>query len=122
MMNRRDFLVRIGGTLVAAPMVLQAVRCGGDDPAATDTTRWTAGSATVSGHSHTIQLLCTQLTSAGDVVYTSSSTNTHSHSVTLTSTQLASIGAGGSVTEISTADGMPVHQHSWTISKPAGTC
>ena len=123
-MNRREFLFRIGGTMVAVPMVLQAIGCGDDDsPAGPNATSWTVTSnADATSHSHTVSLLCSQLTSAGDVVYTTSAAGGgHTHSVTLTPAKLASIAAGDSVTQASDADGT-FHGHTWTISKPAGTC
>jgi|CXWL01.1.fsa_nt_gi hypothetical protein len=120
-MNRREFFVRIGGSMVAVPMVLEAISCGDNNPTGANGTNWTVTSDTISGHAHTILLQCSQLTSSGDVMYTSSSANSHTHQVTLIPTQLASIRTGGSVTQASDADGTG-HQHSWMISKPAGTC
>lgn len=123
-MNRREFLFRVGGSLVAVPMVLEAISCGSDSSTAPppDPNSWAVGSdADATGHSHAITLQCSQLTSAGDVVYTTSTTSAHSHTVTLTPTQLATIGAGGTVNPATDPDSTG-HGHAWTIQKPAGKC
>lgn len=120
-MNRRQFLVRIGGTLVAVPFVLQAVGCDEDDPAQPQQTdRFGIPSSTNSGHSHRITFMCSDL-SLGTLTYTSSTDGGHFHSLTLTLPQVQSIAAGQSVGPVfsSTADG---HDHTWTIQKPSNVC
>ena len=113
-MHRREFLVRMGGVLVAVPFVLEAVGCGDDAGgkfAVTSTTDTT-------GHTHSITVLCADLTANG-VTYTSSRTD-HTHTVTLGLTQLQMIAGGGSVDVTSSTDSS--HSHQWSIRKPAGTC
>lgn len=121
-MNRREFLFRIGGTVVAVPLVLEALGCGDDNTApGTNATNWTATSTgDATGHAHTITLQCSQLTSAGNVTYTASTVG-HAHQVTLIPAQLAILASGGSVTQASDPDATG-HGHSWTIQKPAATC
>ena len=113
-MNRREFLIRVGGTLIAVPMVLEAVSCGDDK------SEWDAQSSEVGGHTHSITVRCSQITGGADVVYTSSPSGGHVHSVTLTVANLNTIAGGSAVTvDGSAASG---HFHTWTISKPAGKC
>jgi len=120
-MNRREFLVRVGGTLVAVPMVLEAVSCGSDSspaaPAPTD--RFSVTSTSTNGHTHRITLLCTDLTQNG-ITYTSTTDSGHSHQVTIDATKLQSIAVGGTETVQNTPDG--THMHSWTIQKPTNVC
>jgi hypothetical protein len=120
--NRREFLVRMGGTLIAVPFVLEAVGCGSDNNPTNPNDPSFAKSSNPdgTGHSHSITIHCSQLTTSG-ATFTSTSVNGHSHSVTLDMTQLQQIAAGASVGPI-TSSSAASHTHQWTIQKPAGTC
>jgi len=120
-MNRREFLVRVGGTLVAIPFVLEAVSCGDDSsPTGTPTDQFDAQSEVAGGHTHSIRIVCTQLTSSTDILYTSSNSSGHTHTVSLTVANLTTIAGGGQInTNSSTASG---HFHQWSIRKPTGVC
>lgn len=119
-MNRRSFLIRVGGAVVAVPAVLQMTACGDDDGGAADaasTSSFTV-SSTMSGHTHMITVQCSALTSSGDVTLTSTTAAGHTHQVTITAAQLATVAGGGSAT-VSTTD---LHPHDWAISTPANAC
>jgi hypothetical protein len=121
-MNRREFLVRVGGTLVAVPMVLEAISCGSNTgpgpPVPTD--QFSSTSTSSSGHTHSITVQCTTLTQNG-FTYTSSVDSGHSHDLTLTVGQLQQIAAGNPVGPV-TSTNSGGHTHEWTIQKPAGVC
>jgi hypothetical protein len=119
-MDRRTFLVRLGGTLVAVPMVLEAVACGSSSPTQ-PTDRFSVDSSVTNNHAHSITLLCSQLSGGNNVEYTSSSSGSHSHKVQLTGAQLQTIQTGGQIDKDSIADATG-HVHSWSIRKPAGVC
>ncbi len=116
-MDRRSFLMRIGGTLVAVPVALVAVACGSDD-AEVDAANATQFSVTSSGaHTHALTIICADLQGTG-VTYTSGSGGGHSHQVTLTAAQVGQLAAGELVTVAITTP----HAHSWAIRKPANAC
>jgi hypothetical protein len=117
-MNRREFLVRVGGTVLAVPMVLEAVSCGDDNPV-TPQTSFTLDGSNVSGHSHFITIQCTELTHTS-AIFTSTIVNGHTHDVMLTQSELQTVGAGGSISKNSSVDSG--HFHSWIIQKPSGAC
>jgi hypothetical protein len=120
-MNRREFLVR-AGTFAAIPIVIQVVGCGEDDSSPTgQPTDRLSFSATLSGHSHTGVITCTQLNGGVDVTVTSSSGGSpvHNHTFTVTMQQLATLMSGGTVTISTSSAG---HPHDWSISRPAGVC
>lgn len=122
-MNRRSFLIRVGGTLVAVPTVLSAVACGGGDDggggggadASTGQTSFSVMNSDASGHSHQLVIQCSDLSGSG-VSYTA--TGGHTHTVMISQSELGMISSGSSVT-INTTDG---HAHTWIISKPSGAC
>ncbi|HUH05689.1 MAG TPA: hypothetical protein VML75_27030 [Kofleriaceae bacterium] len=120
-MNRRSFMIRVGGVLVAVPAVLQLTACGDDGGGggadAAPVTSFAVSSAG-SDHTHMITVQCTDLSSTGDVTYTSSNAGGHTHSVVVPAADLATVLGGGSVT-ITTDE---FHVHTWTISKPANAC
>ena len=119
-MNRREFLFRIGGTMVAVPMVLEAISCADDKAIGPNGTDWTQTSSTNSGHTHTILFVCAGLATHAGTPYVSSTVGSHSHDLTLDINELNTIISGGSITKVSTVnDG---HPHTWTIQTPAGTC
>jgi hypothetical protein len=122
-MNRREFLVRVSGTLVAVPIVIEAVGCGSDDdPAApTGTDEFSSPSTNVAGHTHEVTLQCSSLTMQGDLTLESTPTGAHTHRITLTAAQLQQIAAGNVVGPVtSTIDNG--HTHDWTLQKPSNSC
>ena len=108
--------------MVAVPAVLQMTACGDDDGGggadAANATTFNV-SSTMSGHTHSLTVVCADLGSTSDVTYTSGTASGHSHQVTIPAADLATIMGGGSVT-IDTSDGG--HPHAWTVSKPANAC
>jgi hypothetical protein len=121
-LNRRTFLVRVGGTMVAMPFVLELVSCGSSpsspNPPAQDD-RF-SGTGTGSGHTHSLTVLCLQLQAAVAVEITSGAggAGPHTHRVPISDAQLATLASGAPIT-IDTAD---LHPHTWTIQKPANVC
>lgn len=117
-MNRRSFILHVGGALVAVPAVLTLTACGddgggGDTPDANlGATSFQASTSDNSGHSHSITVQCSDL-SGNTATYTSTEGGGHTHSVTLDSTQLAAI-ADGETVMVDTTD---LHPHTWAISK-----
>jgi len=120
-MNRREFLFRIGGTMVAVPLVLEAISCGSDNTAAPSTTEFSQNSSTASSHSHTMRFVCAELATHAGMPYTSSNSGGHVHEITLDVTELNTILAGGAVGPV-TSTIVNGHAHTWTIQKPAGSC
>src|SRR5262249_33222533 len=122
-MNRREFLVRVGGTLVAVPFVLEAVSCGDDNNTGPqpNATSWHQDGTVAFSHTHTVTFQCTDLGMTTEKTYTSTPvTNqfgTHTHSLTFMPAELAMIAAGTAVPKTSSIDSM--HSHDWTVQKPA---
>ena len=117
-MNRRDFVFRLGGTLIAVPVFLEAISC--KDPHA-PTDQWDQTSQPDgTGHQHIVTVFCDDMTSTTQVVYTSVSAAGHAHSVTLGLTQLSLLSEGQPVNvQSAVADG---HNHLWTFQVPPGVC
>jgi hypothetical protein len=124
-MNRREFLVRVGGTLVAVPFVLEAVSCGSDNSSQpqANATSWSEDGNLVFSHTHRVTFQCTDLASSADKIYTSTAAGmpTHTHTLTLTPAELAMIASGSAVTKASNTD-TTMHAHMWVVQKPASTC
>jgi hypothetical protein len=123
-MKRRDFLMRIGGAMVAVPVVLVATACGDDDDGGGGNADAAAAtsfmSSSVGGdHTHALTIQCTDLSGSGDVTYTSSSGGGHTHQVTITRADLTTIMGGGTATVMITDLG---HDHTWMITKPSSAC
>jgi len=111
-MKRREFLVNVGGALIAVPAVLIATSCGDDD----DDGGGGEFSVTSDGdHKHTLVVKCGDLSKTSDVSYTSGpgGANSHTHVVVLTGAQLTMINAGTSVAVSITQP----HPHAWVIAK-----
>jgi len=111
-MNRREFLVRLGGMslLVVLPEVLAG--CGSGDLTITS-------DADANGHTHTITITSAQIT--GGAAYngnTSQYSDGHYHVVAVNASQLATVNAGGTV-QVSTSSttGGSSHTHTFTIHK-----
>lgn len=122
-MKRREFLVKIGGTVIAVPFALEVVGCGSDygdggDGGGGDSNGFTVTSAPSSGHTHDVTVFYADLTGppANGVTYTSTTSAGHSHNITLSQTQLTQINNGETVTVTSTSNSG--HTHTWTIRKP----
>ncbi len=130
MLTRRQLLTR-GSTLLVLVPVLPALiqgcssgsssdhqgggSCAGTDPLSTVN----------AGHTHTVCVPNSDMTSppAAGATYTSSNDGNHTHTIALTAQQLSTISSGGSVTVTSSSDVDPVngeaHTHNWTIIKMA---
>jgi len=137
MLTRRQLLARGTTWLILAPIVpavLQA--CSSSSSSAPNTPADAAGNACAGtdpqstlneGHTHSVCVPTSDMTSppAAGATYTSSNEGNHTHTITLTATQLASIQAGHSVTVTSTSDVDPIthaaHTHDWTIAKMVST-
>jgi hypothetical protein len=122
-MKRREFFIRVGGTLLAVPAVLHVASCGGDDDDDSNvdsgpTTSFSAGNLSTdgSGHSHSFIVMCADLSGSG-ATYTAMGGG-HSHGISLDATQLADIAAGNTVEFMTTS----VHPHTWSIRKPTNAC
>ena len=117
-MNRRQFLLRIGGTTVAVPAVLIMTSCGGGGGGSPDAREEFSISSQGNDHIHQILIECADLGGGSSVTYTSTSAQDHNHDVTLTVAELGMIDAGQTVTKMTTDP----HDHTWTISKPSNRC
>jgi len=117
-MNRREFLVRVGGTLVAVPVLLQVVSCGTNNPAAPAHVDQFSAAATGQSHTHNATLTCSQLAS-GTVPPITSTSAGHVHQVQLTDTDLVTIASGGVATVVTNDQG---HTHQWAFQKPSNAC
>jgi hypothetical protein len=119
-MDRREFLVRIGGLVLAAPLALEVAGCGEDDggDGNGDANGFTVTSSLSSGHTHNVTVLNADLANppVEGVAYTSTSSGGHTHAITLSQAQLTEINEGGEVTVTSTQNSG--HTHSWTIRRP----
>jgi hypothetical protein len=118
-MNRRQFLLRIGGTTVAVPAVLVMTSCGGGDGGSPDAREEFSISSSGQDHVHQILIECSDLAGGAAVTYTSTSAEAHTHQVMLTASEVGMIDAGQTVT-VMTSD--EAHDHTWTISKPSNRC
>jgi len=121
--ERRTFLVRLGQTLVATPVLAQTWGCGSEDnpaaPGGGGTTEFTVTSSSNGGHTHATTFTCTAL-NGGTMVFTSTNVGGHTHTVTLDNAQVMQILSGTSVMVTSSLDNG--HTHTWTIQKPTGVC
>ena len=127
-MKRREFLLGVGGGLIAVPAVLSVTACGsGDDDdgdnagrvdAATGPTSFEGGTSGSdgSGHSHTFTVQRADL-SGNSATYTATGSG-HSHTSTLDASQLSALSAG----DLVSFDTTEVHPHSWEVRKPADAC
>jgi hypothetical protein len=121
MESRRDFLKRAQVTLLLVPIAgLAGVACGnssggsssgcdGPDPT----------SSVTNGHTHTVCVESTDLTTppANGVTFTTSVTEDHTHTVSLTQTQLQTIAMGQEVTVPTSVNAG--HMHTFMIVKTA---
>ena len=130
--RRRSFLLRLGGAVASAPVLLTMTGCVadgyGDTPPTSNGTggggggggqqqtpdRFTVANADSSGHSHTFEIECTDQ-GTGNVTYTAG--GGHTHQVALTEDQLDRVFAGETVT-VNTSDG---HAHTWSVRMPSSS-
>ncbi len=113
-MNRRELIVRMGGLLLVLPASRVLLACGGGS-ATPGSLVFTSSSDF--GHTHTVGLQVTELTSPpnGGVTKTTSNDLSHTHTVALSDSDLAEIQAGSTVTKTtSTDDG---HSHTFAFRK-----
>lgn len=118
-MQRREFLVRLGGVVIAVPAVLELVGCGDDEPTSVPRGYDVTNVSDSTGHTHQIRVLCGDLSAGAAVTYTSTSAG-HTHTVSLTMADIQMIVGGGPVTKTSSSGGG--HLHLWTINPPGGAC
>lgn len=127
MLTRRQLLAR-GTTLLVlvpvVPAVLQACSSSSPNEQQGPSCAGTADLSSVNeGHTHSVCVLTSDMTSppASGVTYTSSNDGNHTHTITLTAAQLSAISSGQSVKVTSTSDIDPntnmAHTHDWTITK-----
>ena len=110
-MKRREVIFRIGGILLAIPASRVLMACGSDSGGDANSFHFT--SSFDDGHTHTVNLLKTDVTvsPAAGVTETTSFDNSHTHTVALTEADLDSINAGNTVTKTTSEDATPGHVH-----------
>lgn len=113
-MNRREVLVQIGGLLLVLPASRVLLACGGTDSSPSSLSFTSSNDL---GHTHTVSLQMTEVTTppVAGVTRTTSNDLAHTHQVTLTSADLDSINQGGTVTKTTTTDDS--HTHTFAFRK-----
>ena len=122
-MERREFLIRAGQTVIAVPLVLSAVSCGSEDsgPAAPNpSTEFDVTSSVDRGHTHRTTFTCADL-SSGRLTYTSATGGGHTHTLQLQMGDAARILNGETVLVSNVPDGTG-DNHTWSIQKPSNAC
>ncbi len=122
-MERREFLIRAGQTVIAVPLVLTAVSCGSDDggPAAPNpTNEFDISSSVDRGHTHRVTFTCTDL-NGNELTYQSGSGGGHTHTIQLQMGDPARILNGETVMVSNVPDGTG-DNHIWSITKPSNAC
>jgi hypothetical protein len=114
-MNRREVIVKMGGLLLILPAARVLMGCGSDSGTDPNSIRFT--SSLDDGHTHTVSLQVTEISSppAGGVTKTTSFDQSHTHTVSLTGADLDSIQAGNTVTKTTSEDATPGHVHTHTF-------
>jgi hypothetical protein len=123
MMERREFVIRLGSILIVLPAAGILTSCGGDDtvePGGTNTTALKFTSSEDGGHTHTFEISLATLANAPSAGHTASTSNDggHTHTVVLNMDQLRQIESGSTVTVETTVDAM--HTHRFTFAKSTG--
>lgn len=116
MIERRDFIIRVGTVLVSLPIF---AACGDDNTTPntqTGTLRFT--SSEDAGHSHTVDIELTALANPPMSIDKTTSSVGHTHMVSLTSDDLRSINTGGTISKQTTTD--EGHLHTFTFVKATG--
>ena len=121
-MERREFLIRAGLALFAAPAALSIAACGGGGggaPAPAAAGDFTVTSTSVNSHTHDITVKAADLAAGVSVTYTSSVGGAipHTHTVTLTPVIINDINAG-KTDNVSSNPDATAHSHDWAIKKP----
>ncbi len=123
-MERREFLIRAGFALVAAPTFLNIAACGGGGggtpaPAPAAAGDFTVTSTLNNGHTHDITVRAADLAAGASITYTSTVGGAipHSHTVTLTPANINDINTGKTDNVSSNPDATG-HSHDWAIKKP----
>jgi hypothetical protein len=140
-MERREFLLRVGGVILVLPAAGYIVGCGdtttptgttdttgttgtnqpGGTTVQTGNTQFTFTSSLVDGHTHTFQLSQSELTTPPSSGITRDTTiaESHLHTVVLSASDLMAIDQNQTVVKVtSISDG---HQHSFNFQKAQAT-
>ena len=118
-MERREFLFRLGCTIVTAPAILSIAACGGGGGTTTLVTGadFTVTSSVNDAHTHEITVKAADLTAGVSVTYTCTNAGGHTHTVTLTPAIINDINSGkGDI--VSANPDSTGHGHGWLIKKP----
>jgi hypothetical protein len=114
-MNRREVIVKFGGLLLALPASRVLMACGSDSGGSPQSLTFTSSNDL--GHTHTVGLQVTELTTppSGGVTKTTSNVMAHTHQVSLSAAELDSIDLGSTVTKTTTMD--DGHTHTFAFHK-----
>lgn len=115
-MNRREVIVKLGGLLLVLPAARVLMACGSDSGGGGPQTL-TFVSSTDDGHTHSVGLQVTEITSppSAGLEKTTSNVLAHTHTVTLTAADLDSINTGNTVTKTTSND--LNHTHTFDFKK-----
>jgi len=122
-MKRREFIIRIGGAVLAAPVVANLVACGddgggdGNTPDAAqggvvDCRTFTIGPP-ADGHNSPATITAADINAGIDKTYDLTGGGAHSHTFTITAAQFAMLAAGQQV--VVTSSNVLNHEHDVTI-------
>ena len=123
-MERKQFLIYVTGAVGLSPLLLTEIACddsygnGGNNDGDVDNFT-VASSVDNSGHSHTVKISYSNVSSppSSDQTLQSSSSGNHTHSITLTTIDYEQLQAGQQITKTSTSSGG--HKHTFMIEVPA---
>ncbi len=116
-MGRRQFVVQVGSLVILLPATAW-LSCGGSSsPGGGDQTALTFTSSTDSGHSHTYQIMTSELSNppTAGISKETSLVSGHTHVVAITQAELQAIQNGQTVTKTSTASSG--HTHTFQFRK-----
>ena len=121
-MERKQFLIYVTGAVGLSPLLFTEIAC--DDPygdggsAEGDKDNFTVASSVDSGHSHTVKISFSYVTSPPSVYQPlqTSSDGGHTHSITLTTSDYQQLQEGQQITKTSTTDSG--HKHTFMIEVP----
>ncbi len=115
-MNRREVIFRIGGVLLALPASRVLMACG-DSGGGTSPQSLTFTSSNDLGHTHTVSLQLSEISSppTAGVTKTTSNDLAHTHMVSLTAADLDTINQGNTVTKTTTNEDN--HTHTFAFRK-----
>ena len=108
-------IVKLGGLLLVLPAARVLMACGSDSGGGPQTLTFV--SSTDDGHTHSVGLQVTEITSppSAGLEKTTSNVLAHTHTVTLTAADLDSINAGNTVTKTTSND--LNHTHTFDFKK-----